>query len=693
MQLPIDQVIVHRDGARVRRVGTAKVENGQVVLSGLPLMLHEASVRVSSHATPVLSVALELDVDGIDRGPAPEAMRAVRELEFQVASAEARMDAVQEQLAMLNGVAPAEPTDEAPVPSAERLAAWAQVDDVFAAWMTDALASIPKLERELARLRESLDIARTHASQVSGAEAWRHWAPTRRAVVRVDGTGDVELEIEYRVPGACWTPAYALHVNPDFRTGRLVLRALVAQATGEDWADVALALSTAPMVRQVDAPTLKARRLGRAQPATRAAWRPLPPDLETLFPVELEPGAVPRERGGRERVEALDASWSDDTVAALDTAVPRSNRRGRLAAPTPPPAMERSSRVSAVEAPLSIAFSHPSPPDEDLMVMGGSTPAPSAAAPSKKMKARRESQGAPPSDTSVTPKALDYGALRIADWDAAPGQRGRLTRQSLTDQALASGVPSDAVRHVEHARWTLERLSKEVTDLPMPSHHARPSDRTGADFQYTMDGKADIPTDGQWHSVSLVSEPLELRVDYRLIAREDPRVFRSLSATMVSALPLLPGPVDVYVGGRLELTTPWQGSGQDSPIELGLGPEDSLRVARNVRYREETTGLFGGGRRVHTEVDLTVASSLPREISVQVFDRIPVADDDSVAVSLENAEPTAAPWTGEPGGPVLRGGLVQELHIPPGGESKATLHWHMSVGSKYEVDGGERRGN
>ncbi len=691
MQLPIEQVIVHRDGARVRRVGKANVENGQVVLTGLPLMLHEASVRVSGGSTSVLSVSLELDVEGIDRGPAPEAMLAVRELEFRVALAEAELDAVQEQLAMLNDVAPAEPSDEASVPSAERLVAWAKVDDVFAGWMSEVLASQPMLDGKLASLREELNIARNDAAQVSGADAWRHWAPTRRVIVKVEGTGEVDMEIEYRVPGACWTPAYALHVNPDFRTGRLVLRALVAQATGEDWGHVALALSTAPMVQQVDAPTLKARRLGRAQPTPRAAWRPLPSDLESLFPGELAPGAVPRERGGRERVEALDASWSDDTVAALDTAVPRSKRRARLAPPTPPPAMERSARASSVAAPPSIAFGASSM-DEAVMAMEGSTPPPEGER-RKKMKSRRPPKPAAPVDSSVIPKALDYRSLRIADWDAAPGQRGRLTRLSLSDQALAAGVPSDAVRHVEQARWTLERLSKEVAALPVPAHHSRPTDRTGADFRYGMDGHADIPADGRWHSVSLVSEALELRVQYRLIAREDPRVFRSLSATMVTALPLLPGPVDVYVGGRLELTTPWEGSGQDSPIEIGLGPEDALRVARNVRYREESTGLFSGGRRVHTEVELTVASSLPRAISVEVFDRIPIAADDSVAVSLESAEPTASSWTGEPGGPILRGGLRQEVHIPPGGESKATLHWHMSVGSKYEVDGGERRGN
>ncbi|MFT6146518.1 MAG: hypothetical protein ACJAZO_004599 [Myxococcota bacterium] len=689
MQLPIEQVIVHRDGARVRRVGSLNVINGQVVITGLPLMLHEASIRVSCGSTTVLSVSLDLDVEGIDRGPPPEAMRAVRELEQQVVLAQAEVNAGREQLAMLDEVAPAEPSADASLPSAERLAEWAKVDGVFAAWMTEVLVSHPTLVRKLARLREALDVARNKAVQVSGADSWRHWAPTRRAVVTVDGTGDVDVEIEYRVPGACWTPAYALHVNPDFRTGRLVLRALVVQATGEDWGQVSLALSTAPMVQQVDAPTLKARRLGRAQPPSRPAWRSLPSDLESLFPMALESGAVPRERGRRKRVQAPDAFGSDDNATAVDTEVPRSKRRARRAASTPPPAVERNARARSVQASQPEAFAAPAMEDDGIVVVGSL----SASAARKPKKSRRAPIPAPLGDAPVIPKALDYGSLRIASWDAAPGTRGRLTRLSLIDQALAAGVPADAVGHVERAQWTLERLSKDVAVLPVPAHHSRPSVRTGADFRYEMEGRADIPADSQWHSVSLVSEPLELRVQYRLIAREDPRVFRSLSATMVSAFPLLPGPVDVYVGGRLELTTPWQGSGQDSPIELGLGPEDAIRVARNVRYREESTGLFGGGRRVHAEVELTVASSLPREISVEVFDRIPVAGDDSVVVLLESAEPTASPWSGEPGGPALRGGLRQQLHIPPGGESKATLHWHMSIGSKYEVDGGERRGN
>lgn len=692
MQLPIEQVFVHRDGARVRRFGRISVFNSKVVLTGLPLMLHEASVRVTSSSAAVMSVSLELDVDGIDRGPPPEAVLAVHELEFQLALAEAQLDAVQQQLSLLEDVAPAGPSAEAAVPSAKRLSAWADVDEVFSAWITDVLASHPVLERKLVSLREALEIARNKASQVSGADAWRHWAPTRRAVVAVDDGEDVDLQIEYRVPGAGWTPAYALHVNPDFRTGRLVLRALVAQATGEDWDQVSLALSTAPLLQQVDAPTLKARRLGRAQPARRTAWRPLPADLESLFPTELLAGAVSSERAGRERGQALDASWADDTAADLETAVPRSKRRGRLAPPTPPSATERAAGAAAMVP--SMACAAGAAMEDALSARSASAP---AAAPRKKIAKRTRPMSAPApapmGDGSVIPKALDYGSLRMADWESASGQRGRLTRVSLTEQALAAGVPSDAVRHVEKAHWTMKRLSRDVRTLPMPAHHVRPSDRTGADFRYAMDGRADIPADGQWHSVSLLSEALELRVDYRLIAREDPRVFRSLSATMVSALPLLPGPVDVYVGGRLELTTPWQGSGQDSPIQLGLGPEDAVRVARNVRYREETTGLFGGGRRVHTHVELTVASSLPREISVDVFDRIPVAADDSVAIALESAEPTASPWDGEGNGPLLRGGLRQELHIPPGGESKATLHWHMSIGAKYEVDGGERRGS
>ncbi|MEZ4235840.1 MAG: DUF4139 domain-containing protein [Myxococcota bacterium] len=96
------------------------------------------------------------------------------------------------------------------------------------------------------------------------------------------------------------------------------MRATVVQATGEDWRGVALTLSSAPCERRLDVPELAALRLGTRQPRRATGWRPLPADLEALFPPELAGG----ERGGL-REEDLPQT---ETLAAP---LPRRRRRCR----------------------------------------------------------------------------------------------------------------------------------------------------------------------------------------------------------------------------------------------------------------------------------------------------------------------------------------------------------------------------
>jgi hypothetical protein len=203
----------------------------------------------------------------------------------------------------------------------------------------------------------------------------------------------------------------------------------------------------------------------------------------------------------------------------------------------------------------------------------------------------------------------------------------------------------------------------------------------------------DLPSDGGFHSVALRSWEASLTVSYRSVPRHDPRVFRRVEATIGPAGALLPGPVDVVVDGRLELTAPWEGSSGRGVLQLGLGAEDRLRVARNVRNREESAGIFGQQRRLFTTVEVDVASSLQRPVRVELLDRLPVAAaGSSIAVEVVEASPPAREHPGEPGGPILKGGRSQVVELPPGGEARATWTWSITMSSKEELEGGDRRG-
>jgi len=96
--------------------------------------------------------------------------------------------------------------------------------------------------------------------------------------------GPVEIEVEYQVPGAAWLPTYQLRLDGSSGTGTLVLRASVAQRTGEDWSGVRLGLSTADLLRRADLPELRSLRIGRSQQEPPAlGWREPPAGLADLF--------------------------------------------------------------------------------------------------------------------------------------------------------------------------------------------------------------------------------------------------------------------------------------------------------------------------------------------------------------------------------------------------------------------------
>ncbi|MBW1878510.1 MAG: DUF4139 domain-containing protein, partial [Deltaproteobacteria bacterium] len=284
-----------------------------------------------------------------------------------------------------------------------------------------------------------------------------------------------------------------------------------------------------------------------------------------------------------------------------------------------------------------------------------------------------------------------YPRLRLAGWDSPPGVRGRLQQGSLGDLAREAGLPEPGVAQLVRIQEKQEARARRVGTQPLPPHHVLPAPLEGADFRWDAQDTVDITSDGHFHSVGVFTRPLELAIRYRVVPQMDARAFRSVTARLADAVPLLPGPVKVFVGGALEITTPWKGSAPGASLELGLGAEDRIRVARNVRYREESGGLFRGARRLHTAIEGQFASSLSRAAELEVLERVPVAGEDGVDVELVDSKPTAERWKGDPDGPLLKGGLRQVVTVSPGGEATATIHYSVTLSARDEITGGDRR--
>jgi uncharacterized protein (TIGR02231 family) len=330
----IDRVVVHPGAAMVTRIASATLTaSGEVAFVGLPAGLDEDSLEVEvSGPARATSVRSTLAVVTTEAGGSDADRRAAA---TRLAELTAERASLKASLAALAGLAPVAPAgDRAPRPR------WSDVVTAREGVLGAAGRRGAALKAALAELERAIDAAQR--ALAAAEERWRRRSSaelaagslsrTVLAAVQVDGDGGAcTLACRYRVAGARWAPSYVARLGDG--QVRLELRAAVAQATGEDWRDARLELSTAAPTRTVALPELPALRIGRAQPAPqRAGWRAPPVGVDELYrdwDAAFRDGAPPAPRLGDEIFDDLDADepTSEQNLDAL-----------RAIAGAPPPA-------------------------------------------------------------------------------------------------------------------------------------------------------------------------------------------------------------------------------------------------------------------------------------------------------------------------------------------------------------------
>ena len=115
-----------------------------------------------------------------------------------------------------------------------------------------------------------------------------HKKSSSRDIVRVNITtqteGEIVLNLSYAVPGPSWKPVYNLRFSSDSDKLFFEYDALVSQATGEDWSDIELKLSTARISVSGAVPELDPWRINFYQPPVPASLRANQPKRKTAKP-------------------------------------------------------------------------------------------------------------------------------------------------------------------------------------------------------------------------------------------------------------------------------------------------------------------------------------------------------------------------------------------------------------------------
>ncbi|MFD9504278.1 DUF4139 domain-containing protein [Streptomyces sp. NPDC060035] len=685
----LDSVVVYAQGAVCRRLARGSVSpGGRVRVTGLPRSLDPGSLRARVLGAPAVRVTearVEVEAEPLGTDTPDELRRKVERLSDEYAAAQGRRD---RQLSLIEEVRAVHP-----VPPARRredphrrtpVDAWLELAGFVDERLTGLHNRLVELEEALHNVEHELTLASDRLARASTDAPSAHVETTVCAVLTLDGTGDAEVELEYGVPGAVWVPGYRLTYRQGDGSGRLVLRASVAQRTGEDWTGVRIALATADLRRRTDLPRLRSIRIGRSQPAPApSGWREPPAGLVELF-------------SGYDAAGPGRAAPAAFVSGALPVGAAGGSASGPVPPPPPPPPpapQGYGGQPAAVPVP---GGADGVPPE----VFGGGMPTlaqPAGSRPGGRQRGDGRSFAGAPAPAAMAPAApgwaapppppapaagppqpsgaeLDYAALVLCGPDEQGGRRGRLFPDAPFDPVAAE----------------YRRRAEAVAALPLPGQAVRPRESAGSfDHRFDATARADIPSDGTWHTVTVGEIPVGLRTEYLCVPSVEQTVYATLVLSNATDQALLAGPVEVTVDDEFLLTAALPTLAPGGVRRVGLGPAEGIRVTRRTNLHESTSGLRNNTTVLDHRVHVELANRLARPVTVEVRERVPVTSDPDVRI--EERADWAAPEKGMGPDRHAPGTRVWRRDLPAGATAAFDGGYEIRIPTGKALVGGNRR--
>ncbi len=260
IEAEITGVTIYQDMAGVVRDGqvTIPAGNHMLVFTGLTEDLDTDSLALAILSRNLLIGAVEVDkVHG--RDVAVERERALREqisqLNDRSRAIDDEMAAAGIQLSFLESLAQGYAKDawQESVSGSADPAKWQSAVTFLGTGAIDAKKSIRDGELKKRELAKDIDALRRELQQIATG---RKASYTIRVAASTNAPVTADIRLTYRVEDASWRPRYDFRIDTDTKKLDIILSADVWQNTGENWNNIALALSTSQPSENIDAPEI-----------------------------------------------------------------------------------------------------------------------------------------------------------------------------------------------------------------------------------------------------------------------------------------------------------------------------------------------------------------------------------------------------------------------------------------------------
>jgi len=276
----VTSVIVYTDRALTTRSAAFSLDPGSYLIAfeNLPVLIQDDSVRVEGRGSAGAKIA------GIEVKRAFLAQSAekrvkelddeIRTLELRTGALDAKKAGLSSQKAFLESIRVAwgdRISKELAIgrPSSEEMR---EASRFIGAEVTRIEEATREIETEKKSVRDRIDALLRQRNESIGSR--RKEAKSVEVMLEIARQGSLTLDLAAVVPRAGWQPSYDVRLSPDAKSAELTFRAMVRQATGEDWSRIDLTLSTARPAAGGAPPDMHPWRIAFARPQPPVA-RPM----------------------------------------------------------------------------------------------------------------------------------------------------------------------------------------------------------------------------------------------------------------------------------------------------------------------------------------------------------------------------------------------------------------------------------
>jgi hypothetical protein len=159
----------------------------------------------------------------------------------------------------------------------------------------------------------------------------------------------------------------------------------------------------------------------------------------------------------------------------------------------------------------------------------------------------------------------------------------------------------------------------------------------GPSVTYHLNTKLSVPSRNDEQVIEVARIDMAPEVFYKAVPVLTPHVYKQANLTNTSKYVLLPGEATMYNGkdfvGRMNL--PLVAIGEQ--FTVGFGTDPQLQIHRQMM--DKARAQQGGNQILNYQYRILVSSYKPEKVKVQVWDRLPQAENETLGVNLVKATP------------------------------------------------------